>query len=441
MSLILPNKLLSPFRIESNRSIIPSNLTGSYDKSDVDESKISGKPGFVSSVEKASAFFENPDTCDVTVLNQRTEEDINVDANSVIRSVTAHMDTLPVGTFKYKIFKYPSDIDIFENLDECCTFNVSKTRAAETIQRIVQNVISSSTIIFTDFKAGYDDRYKIYTGTINHKIDDYDPVLIRRDIDNLRSAKLLTCPEYHKLISLMKDVPTVNDIITLNENLRDFWVVRWTSEEILRGYTVRPGNYRLYLDVALTHGSIVKLDTIAKISSPVEESRYIEVTNFFLITQKDKYGNTIFLSEELGDYAQSLLGDVYKYYDTNILKSIKRLWMYLAYQGKICDLGMFTELFSSDIALYSQIVGDLEVALFLLSSKLSYDNKFLKDTINRKLSSLRGECANPALYVHTKTDIEYLTKVRECLIAFINTRTRQWLQDHNIDILAKSYQM
>ena len=411
------NKLLSPFRVETTQSIIPSDLVGSYGGN-------------------IEPLTDN--TCDITVLDKRTEKDINKDVNSIIRSVTAKMDTLPVGTFKYKIFKYPSDVDIFEHLDECCTFNVSKIRAAKTIQRIIQIITSDplSTTIFTDFKAGYDERYKIYTGTINDNIDDYDPMLIRRDITNLYDSNLLDSAEYNDIISLVKDNPNIDVIIALNEKLRDFWVVRWTSEEILQGYTIRKGNYKLFLDVALTQGSIVKLDTIAKISSPIEDSRYVEVTNFFLITQKDKYGNIIFLSEELGDYAQSLLNDVYKYYDTNILKSIKRLWMYLAYKGQICELNVFTELFSSDIALYSQIVGDLEVAIFLLSSDLPYDNKFLRTTINRKFTSIRGECANPALYTQTKTDIEYLTKIKDCLTAYINKQTREWLQDRNIDILA-----
>ena len=84
------------------------------------------------------------------------------------------------------------------------------------------------------------------------------------------------------------------------------------------------------MDVAIAQGSIVKLDTIAFLSNNESETkRYIEVTNFFLITQHDKFGNTVFLSEELQDYEQSLLSDVYTYYSSNTLKSIKRLFIIL----------------------------------------------------------------------------------------------------------------
>lgn len=200
------NKSLSPFKVETTNSIIPPDLVGSYGNN----IKIAN------------------DTCDITVLNKRTEKDINRDVNIIIRSVTAKMDTLPVGTFKYKIFKYPSDVDIFEHLDECCTFNISKMKAAKTIQLIVRTITANpdGTMIFTHFKAGYDERYKVYTGTVNDNVDDYDPVLIRRDISNLHDSKLLECSQYHNFISLVKDVPTIDDVISLNEQLRDLWVVR-----------------------------------------------------------------------------------------------------------------------------------------------------------------------------------------------------------------------
>jgi len=57
-------------------------------------------------------------TCDPNVLNKRDTNDISEDVLQVIRSVTHKLETLPVGTFKYKIFKYPGDIDIFEEIDQ-----------------------------------------------------------------------------------------------------------------------------------------------------------------------------------------------------------------------------------------------------------------------------------------------------------------------------------
>ncbi|CAH6419307.1 Hypothetical protein HVR_LOCUS509 [uncultured virus] len=424
MNNVNPQDVSGKFRIETMGSIIPPDVRGKY-----------------SSAELPAPPADIPKSCDAAVLRKRTDQDFSNEVISIIRTVTAKMNTLPVGTFKYKIFKYPSDIDIFEKLEGCCTFNNAKLNASQAIQHIVYNVVNnrSGIILFTEFKAGYDDRFKIYTGNINGTVEDHNPIIIRRDITNLYQAQLLSCVEYQEFMALVKDNPSINDVILLNEKIRDLWVIRWTAEEILNGYKTLRGNYKLFLDVALTQGSIVKLDTIARIGSGID-SRYVEVTNFFLIIQRDRFGNIIVLSEELGDYAQSLLGDVYKYYDSNILKSIKRLWMYLAYKGSICDLSVFTELFSSDVALYSQIVGDLEVAIELLESKLSYDRNFLYDSLNRRLSKLQSMCINGPINFRSTDLVTTLVKIRECVINIINNETRNWLASRNIDIISLTKQ-
>lgn len=289
--------------------------------------------------------------------------------------------------------------------------------------------------MYVEFKAGYDFRYKIYTGVMNHNVQDYNPDLIRRDVANLYHADLLTCEEWNHLNSLIKDNPVINDIIALNEVLRGYWVLRWTAEEILQGYKLLRGNYKMYLDVALSQGTIVKLDTISYV-----DGRFVEVTNFFLITLLDKMGTRSVLSEELKDYEQSLLMDIYKYYETSPLKSIKRLWMYLAFKRRICDLNLFTPLFSSEIALYSQILADLEVAIDLLSPDIfkrftdvygKEGHTLLFNSLISRLESLKGICIDNTPHSITT---ELLLNIYNCLKEIVNTRTYQWLHDNHIDI-------
>lgn len=359
--------------------------------------------------------------CDINVLNPRDE--YTSETIKAIRTVTSKMETLPVGTFKYKIFKYPGDIDIFESIDGCCTFNRSKIYATLEIQKIIRKIRHNSDFIFTDFKAGYDNRFKIYTGFMEAgQIVDYDPFLIRRDIDNLFKAGLLSESECCNLMNLVEDYPDINKFIALNEELRNLWLIRWSEDEILNGFKILRGNYKLFFDVALSQGSIVKLDTIAKV-----DDRYVEVTNFFLIKQYDRNGNVTLLSEELGDYEQSLLADVRKYYHTNTLKSIKRLWMYLNYKKKICDLSIFTELFSSSIAHKSQIISDFEVAIHLMQiDPHFYDDKVLYNQIYNRLNELK-------LYDFCLT-LENLQQLKDYLQEEINYETMLWLKTNNIDI-------
>lgn len=362
-------------------------------------------------------------------LEERRLNDVSNSTKDAIRLVTAHIETLPVGTFKYKLFKYPGDIDIFERIEGCTSddnrgitsrlcFNEGRIYAAHTIQSIVQDIIEGHNIIFVEFKAGYDFRYKIYTGIVNGTIEDFDPVLVQRDIDNLYQSGLIDHHEHNILCSLLLDHSNGN-IIKINEILRDYWVVRWTAEEVLQGYKVLRGNYRLYLDVALTQGSIVKLDTIAYI-----DSRFVEVTNFLVISIDNKI-----VSQELGDYQQSLTMDFYKYFDNNTLKAIKRLWMLLVFKRRNCDLERFRDLFSSHIALYSQILADIETAITLIERDLDYDCRLLYQSLIQRLSLLKGLC----LFGVTFISMDNLRSLQDCLQQEVNTMTKQWLVGHNIN--------
>ncbi len=374
--------------------------------------------------------------CDQRVLDRRFSKDFSTDTLSAIHKVTVNMNTLPVGTFKYKVFKYPGDIDLFEIVEGCCTFNDTRLKASEAIQSIAKN-IETDNLFFSDFKAGYDYRFKIYTGIIGDQIMDYNADLIRRDFKNLLEANLLSCDEYQNFIKLVPDVPNLEGLIKLNEDLRDLWVLRWSLEEILQGYKVLRGNYKLYLDTALTQGTIVKLDVIAKLTG--DSSRYVEITNFFMIKQRDRYGNEIILTEELEDYDQSLLGDVYKYYDHNTLKAVKRLWMYLAFKKDICDLSIFTPLFSSKIAYYGQIISDIDVAITLLNSKLPYSTEFLFKSIQPRIANLDKILLTPPVYTNPQCmDPKILSSnllvLKNNLQETVNSMTQKWLKDNNIDI-------
>lgn len=374
--------------------------------------------------------------CPLDVLETRQE--ISNEIRRVVNLVTAEPGIVPVGTFRYNIFKYPGDIDIFEELETCCEFSTAKLTAAQKIQSIVQNITSHDTVLFVEFKAGYDLRFKLYTGVVNDKIEDYNPELIRRDITNLYEAGLLSECEWNALIILVKDDPNVDDLIALNDALRAYWVVRWKEEEVLQGYKLLPGNYKLFLDVALAQGTIVKLDTIAYI-----DDRFVEVTNFFLVAILDKLGQRILISQELGEYEQSLILDVYKYYSINPLKSIKRLWMYLAFNKRICDISMFTDLFSSDIALYSQILSDIETAINILSSDLwsrfstMYEPTVLYESLNTRLQLVHGLCS-PAYYGSQPQEliVEDLKRLQSCLREQINALTYEWLAARNINIFS-----
>lgn len=377
------------------------------------------------------------ESCNPNVFDERTLSDISRKTRDVIRTVTADANTFPVGTFKYRVFLYPGDIDIYERLGSCCTFTQAKVSATISIQNIVRKITNTPGIIFSDFKAGYDLRFKIYTGTIVSDgnggmiAKDFNVELVRRDVNALKFGGLLRDDEYNYIMMLLSADITLGKLMEIDEFFRNLWVVRWTAAEILQGYKILRGNYVLYLDVALSQGSIVKIDVITFI-----DDRYTEVTNFFYIRMIDEYGNEVVLSKELVDYQQSLLADFNKYYGNNTLKALKRLWLYLAYVGKSCEVALFNELFSSEIALYAQVASDVEVAINLLKSNLDYDRALLFSSLTKRFQLLNNTCHQ--IYAGLDTDdisviIGTLERLYDCIISQTNELTLQWLQQRNIN--------
>lgn len=371
-------------------------------------------------------------TCDPNVLTRRKWNDFSPQLSEMIELMTHYAGSEAIaGTFKYKVFQYPGDVDLFERVEGCCSFLNAKLKASVVIVEIIRDIDTDPNMIITEFKAGYDDRFKLYTGVMNGGVHDYDPNLVRRDLNNIFEAELLTKCQYIELWNLIKDNPSIDEWVNLNEKIREYWVIRWTKEEVLAGYKYLPGNYKLYLDTALTQGSIVKLDVIAPVFDPIP--RYIEMSNFFLISQDDKFGNAKILSEPLGDYLQSLAGDVYKYYNSNTLKAVKRTWIYLAATEAICALNMFTPLFQSEIARQAQIIADIETAIILLTSNFSYDRNFLLNTLSQRLTSLNGKCIPTNFDIN---NIDHLTTVKDCLQEENNLATKLWLKRNNVDLFA-----
>lgn len=392
--------------------------------------------------------MNNYGVCDIGVVNERQASELSEETLNKITTMTHSMGQLPVGTFKYKVFKYPGDIDLFENIENCCYYNYTKIKASETIKKIVKDVVQSGDFIYMDFKAGYDKRFNINMGLIEDgKIEDYYPELIKRDVDNLYGAKLLDEDERVEILNMVKSNPTIDEFVKLGDRLREYWLMRWESKEILQGFKVLRGGYKLYLDEAISDNSIVKLDTIAPLSYGLSEydiRRYVEITNFFYITNKDRFGKISVLTEEFGNYEQSILSDIYKYKDNKIYKSVKRLWMYLNLKGKICELNKFTDLFSSDIALISQIGSDIEVALDLLRSDKNYNKRFLISSISERLTMMNNICNVGAnVYVMNNLNllnnenydiITILNNILVCIDEYVNDMTNKWLDMNNINI-------
>lgn len=382
------------------------------------------------------------------------------------RFITTQEGVLPVGSVKFKVHKYPSDIDIFERVVKCCTINDVRLSLAFNIQQIIRKVMENKNILFGDFKAGYDQRYDIYLGEeYMGEIVDYNQDIARLEFLNLKHQGLITNKEYNKFRELLQKNMTIGQFEKLKNYLNEFRVLRWNPEEILRGYKEVLGKKRIYLFDALVSRTVVKMDLWIPI--PYENicdycldefrnewdfdrpQRYVEVTNWILVQLKDIEGQIQTLSQELPDYARSLRLDVWHYLqEENYLKATKRFWSYLLFVRKMLlhpqeppkDV-MFLErsrqhnqrliaknytlcqveelikdiapLFSSYIALLYAVKGDLEVISDIIKSDLvEVDKNYPLQTIDGMQIILRctvPECLyDPVIKINISKELEQL---------------------------------
>ncbi len=297
------------------------------------------------------------------VLQTRDFEGLNKDTLDIIHMITMNEYTQPVGSFKYRAHRFPGDIDIMERVKGCCSVKEATGKFAKKLKDIARHVINNEGIYWGDAKAGMDDRFDIDIGEFSTKhgrpeILNYHPDKIRTRLSEVH--KLLTDPEYHALVKLVKNKPTVSEWEELKDGLRDYNIVRWTAEEIVRGWKMLRGKHKLTLEEALTHNSIVKVDLWAKIGG-----RYNETTNFFLVIAVDKNGKETVINQSMGDRLEGLDSDIQKYKNSkahyNSLKMAKRIWNKAIFKHDTRTLEKLYPLFGSDVAHLNQIVGESEV--------------------------------------------------------------------------------
>jgi hypothetical protein len=332
--------------------------------------------------------------------------------------VTIQKDILPVGSFKYNVHKWPSDVDLFEKIEACCSVEDTKKFVAKGVQRIGKLIRAAPDVYLGDFKAGKDDRFEVDIGkwvplkefqqerletelrkgqieekfaqdpiwreffkmftaqeAIVHGIEGdklalvgFDPKAIEKSVKRLRQQRLISFDELARITGLLTAIsksPTYEQWEELQTVLRDHQVLRWSPLELAQGFKMLPGFKKLKLEDALAQQTLVKIDAWARVNG-----KWMEVTNFFMVEVKDKAGQRLArLTQDLPDYVKSMSKDV-KHYSSaehrKTLKALKRLWALALFKNDLELANRITPLFSSNAAALNQIAGDAEVLALML---------------------------------------------------------------------------
>lgn len=309
----------------------------------------------------------------MNIQNIRDPEDYPEKLKFSLEQITINEVPKVVGSTAYLQHKYPSDVDVFENVTVTRNREDAALFYSKQLQNIVQKININDKLYFIDFKIGEDPRYKFdITNTTETE---------RKSITyNLYRNKLIDEDDY---VKLMKHT-SLNDIQKFNMILRKYKVLRWSPSEVLSGRKILRKNVFITLNDAINQNTLIKLDVVTWITS-----RYLSIEVFFDLKYIED--DTIKAFHPLESYRESLLTAI-QYYSMkenyNPLKVAKRLWSL----SRIIDCSSLMEainpLLRSDPAALNQVVADIETITLMLKNK--YNNHYSKIDIDRMFLQMLG---------------------------------------------------
>jgi len=376
-------------------------------------------------------FFFEKDFDKVTAI--KPESSILSSIKNIIKIITGNSKSIiPFGSWTYRSQQFPSDVDLISIEEKCCSKEEATKKFVKRIQNIVKKINDTKGVYLGDIKAGIDHVFKVDIGQIiydnlgNATIINYDPEIIRGFIMEWSKLKLITTKEKNEILKLVTKKISQESFEKLYEMLREKWLLRWSSDEILKGVKILPGNRKYTLGEAINDPTMTKIDVWTQISG-----RYIEFSNVLTLYMVDEKGNYKLLNFDNADVdiVEALKYEIQKYAfsikDLKLFKMVKRMWSIARMTGDEEMVFKLTELMQSDFGRLSQIISELETVMLMLEGIKNPPIKSIKKQIESwkyKLSNVYEldvdvESINKILdlvlarKMNTKKDKEYVVKV------------------------------
>ncbi len=263
------------------------------------------------------------------MLKRKNPKSFSDQVKDTIRIVTFNPDVLPVGSFMFKDIRYPGDIDILEFYNGCCDERSVANAASNRLRQMIYEITQQKDIYFSEFKSGL-------------------------DMNMLENSK----------------IARAQGNIALAELYKAKSVLRWTEQEVLSG--MKELSTGAYIDLAdsLAYDTIVKLDIWS-----LTGDRYIESSNFMILTYTDKDGKEHPINAKLFNLVDRVREDVEKYLKINPFKALKRIWILANVFKKPDDIKLrdkITDLVSSDVGLLYQLITDIETVRLMAEGVPNY---------------------------------------------------------------------
>jgi hypothetical protein len=317
-------------------------------------------------------------------------EDVKKSINLI--KFNQNLNLKPVGSFKYRIHSYPSDIDLFEKYEDCCDLEQTSAKLAAKFKKIAALLKKQDTIFLGEVKLGFDMDTFVDYGELDYKkkeIKGYNYENLKDYLVKMQNNKYIDQSTYKKLNTLINPRPSMREFYIIHEEFRKLFILRWNINELSTGYKTIRGK-KITLEECFQHQTITKIDIWAPINN-----NYTEITNFYYILFKNKKGQTTYLCKELKNYKLALDNDIGQYASIefrNSLKVAKKLWIRgnLINNNKI--LKKLYPLFNSNCSKLNQIKEELKVVNDILTRYIdNTDNNLNRNFTYKVLPIIKGQ--------------------------------------------------
>ena len=296
-----------------------------------------------------------------------------------------------VGSNQRRGMLFVSDYDIMTEL---------KGRAnilADYFKKVMKE-IPKKDYYFMDFKCGIDKRL-IY----NFDEDDLTEYLKNPLIPKSYKKKILDSKGEERV-----------------KLIRDLFILRWTRDDIIKGFIKLIDGTKYNLTEALQDDTIIKLDIIIPIGD-----RFAEVSEMYMYKQTTDDNKSII---------QSLADDIEKYRYNNSMKALKRLYSIISLENpndkRLPKLELF---FNSEYGLLNKVANDMDVLLLLTEKhNIPFDKIVSNLQMLKENTALSFVASKKKILMFDKVTIknyrEIINKMIKYLRGLINEPAKQLLR-------------
>lgn len=205
------------------------------------------------------------------------------------------------------------------------------------------------------------------------------------DVESFNISKTNEIKDYNKILKHFQHYIYIlkknKDIYFLDFKAGNFInnvPLKWTEEDILRGYTIIEDTKKYFIDI-LQKPSIIKIDLLVKTNN----NNYEEISVNYYFTFGDYSTST--QTQDTSEISKSLYTDFKNYIKKeDYYKALKRLYSYYKINNK--DIKPILKILNSKYGLYYTYINNLDIILKLI--ELNINNKDIMDYINNIINNI-----------------------------------------------------